>query len=202
MRSEFIAAIAKHQSAFALELDEKATERLADLYELIQENNEFLHLVGPSTPEDFALRHILESLTLLQYLPRGARFADVGAGGGLPSVPCLLVRADLKALLIESKEKKVKFLETAAEALGIVPRVEIVNKQFTEVEPAGCESVTCRALDKFTERLPRLLKWRKRRQVLLFGGPNLREALAAEKAVFIEKLMPLSQQRYLFVVNR
>lgn len=202
MRTEFIAAIGEHQAAFALELDEQQIGRLADFYDLIQANNEFLHLVGPSTPEDFAVKHILESLTMLKHLPNRARFADIGPGGGFPSLPCLLVRDDLSALLIETKEKKVKFLEMAVEHLGLTGRVEIVNKQFGEVDPANCESVTCRALDKFTERLPRLLKWRKRRQMLLFGGPNLREALAAEKAVFTEKLMPMSDQRYLFVVNR
>ncbi len=202
MRSEFVEAVKTHQAAFGIELTDAAIERLADFYRVIQENNEFLHLVGPSTPEEFALRHILESLTMLKHLPRKARFADVGAGGGLPSIPCLLARDDLTALLIETKEKKTKFLEMAVEGLGIATRVEIANKQFAEVDPTNCESITCRALDKFTERLPRLLNWRKRRQALLFGGPNLREALNAEKTVFTERLMPLSVQRYLFVVNR
>lgn len=202
MRTEFIQAINTNQSAFGLTLDDAAIERLADFYDLIQEHNEFLHLVGPSTPEEFALRHILESLTLLEHLPIGARIADVGTGGGLPSIPCLLVRDDLRALLIETKEKKTQFLSLTVAALGISGRVEIVNKQFGEVDPANCESITCRALDKFTERLPRLLKWRMRRQALLFGGPNLRDALNAQKATFTERLMPMTEQRYLFVVNR
>lgn len=202
MRNEFVAAIAALQSEFGFEIEAERIERLADYYELIQEHNAILHLVGPSTAEDFALRHILESLTLLEHLPIGARIADVGAGGGLPSIPCLIARDDLRALLIESKEKKTRFLETAVETLGLGKRVEIANKQFQEVDPANCESITCRALDKFTEKLHGILNWRKRRQALLFGGPNLREALLKEKATFTEKLMPRSDQRYLFVVNR
>ncbi|MEP6946528.1 MAG: RsmG family class I SAM-dependent methyltransferase [Acidobacteriota bacterium] len=202
MRSEFIESVNNNQAAFGLKLSEESIDRLADFYGIILENNEILHLVGPSTPEEFALRHILESLTLLEHLPDGARLADVGTGGGLPSIPCLLVRDDLKALLIETKEKKAKFLAVAVERLGITARVEIADKQFNEVDPANCESVTCRALDKFTERLPRLLKWRMRRQLLLFGGPNLRDALKIEKAAFKERRMPMSQQRYLFIVDR
>jgi len=185
-----------------MELSDAAVDRLADYYALLMEHNPILHLVAPSTADEFAHRHILESLTLLEHLPAGARFADLGTGGGLPSIPCLLVRSDLKGLLIESKEKKTKFLDLAVAALGIGDRVEIVNKQFGEVDPANCESVTCRALDKFTEKLPRMLKWRMRRQMLLFGGPNLRDALRSEKATFTERLMPMSDQRYLFVVNR
>ena len=202
MRKELIAAICEHQPAFGLTLAAEKIEQLADFYELIQEHNEFLHLVGPMTAEEFAIRHILESLVLLEYLPKGARFADVGAGAGLPSIPCLLVREDLRAVLIESKEKKAKFLRLAVEKLGLVKRAEIVNKQFQEVDPANCESVACRALDKFTEKLARLLKWKKSRQLLLLGGPNLRDELKKQRITFVEKLLPMSEQRYLFVLNR
>ncbi len=201
MRQQFISAITQHQSAFGIELSVEKIESLADFYDLIQQHNAILHLVGPCTPEEFAIRHILESLTLLEHLPTGAKFADVGAGAGLPSIPCLLVRDDLRAMLIESKEKKTKFLDLAVEKLGIANRANVVNKQFQEVDPANCEFVTCRALDKFTEKLPGLLKWKKRRQLLLFGGPNLREALKKQHTFFTEKLMPMSEQRFLFVTN-
>jgi 16S rRNA (guanine(527)-N(7))-methyltransferase RsmG len=191
-----------NQATFGLDLPAEAVHRLADFYQLILEHNPLLHLVGPTTPEEFAIRHILESLVLLEYLPHGVKFADIGAGAGLPSVPCLLVRDDLAALLIESKEKKTKFLGLAAAALGLAGRAEVVNKQFQEVDPGKCEYVACRALDKFSERLPRLLKWAMRRKLLLFGGPNLGEALRRNEVKFNEVLMPLSEQRFLFIVNR
>jgi 16S rRNA (guanine(527)-N(7))-methyltransferase RsmG len=202
MRNEFISALQANQEAFGLTLADDAIERLANYYELIQEHNPILHLVAPMSAEEFAIRHILESLTLLEHLPAGARFADVGTGGGLPSLPCLLVRGDLKAVMIESKEKKTKFLDIAVEKLGLEGGAQVVNKQFQEVDPGNCESITCRALDKFTEKLPGLLKWKKRRQLLLFGGPNLRNELLKHKLAFVEKLMPMSEQRYLFILNR
>lgn len=201
MRQEFINAVNEHQTAFGLKLAGDAIGRLADYYEVIQEHNPILHLVGPCTAEEFAIRHILESLSLLEYLPSGMWFADVGTGAGLPSVPCLLVREDLKAVLIESKEKKSKFLELAVEKLGIKGRTRIVTRQFQEVDPANCQTVTCRALDKFTEKLPRLVKWSMRRRMLLFGGENLKTALQDQKVLFVQKLMPMSEQRFLFVTN-
>ena len=202
MREEFIKAIKTHQAAFDLDLKNNAIERLADYYDLMMEHNPLLHLVAPCTAEEFAIRHILESLTLLEHLPHGAKFADVGTGAGLPSIPCLLVRDDLRAVLIESKEKKSKFLDLAVGKLGINGRVEVVNKQFQEVDPANCAFVTCRALDKFTEKLPRLLHWTGQHSLLLFGGNNLREALLKEKIRFDQKLMPLSEQRFLFIKNK
>jgi 16S rRNA (guanine527-N7)-methyltransferase len=198
MRNQFITAITTHQVAFGLDLAEDVIERLADYFELVQKHNPILHLVGPCCPDEFAIRHILESLTLLEHFPQKAKFADVGAGAGLPSIPCLLVRDDLKAVLIESKEKKAKFLESAVEDLGLSDRAAIINRQFEEADPADCEFVTCRALDKFTEKLPRLLKWSKKRRLLLFGGDNLRKALQKQGLTFDEKLMPMSEQRFLF----
>lgn len=199
MRSEFIESINTHQAAFGLSLDEAQIAKLADYYDLIQQKNEFLHLVAPMAAEEFAIRHILESLTLLEHLPMSVKFADVGAGGGLPSIPCLLVREGLTAVLIESKLKKAKFLLTAVETLGLASRVRVAQDQFEEVDPYNCEYITCRALDKFTEKLPRLIKWSKKRNLLLFGGNNLREALQKQKVKFDELLMPMSEQRFLFL---
>ncbi|CAN5489284.1 MAG: 16S rRNA (guanine(527)-N(7))-methyltransferase RsmG [Acidobacteriota bacterium] len=202
MRDVFINAVKSHQASFRLELLEKQISRLADYYEIVHKHNEILHLVAPMPPQEFTIRHILESLTLLEFLPENTRFADVGTGAGLPSIPCLLVREDLRAVLIESKLKKTKFLEEAAAELKIADRVRIINRQFEEIEGGQFTIVTCRALDKFSDKVPRLLKWSKRRSLLLFGGNNLREALITSKLSFAEKLMPLSDQRFLFVVSR
>ena len=201
MQSEFIKSITKHQGVFGLKLDDSTVTQLADYYRLVLEHNPLLHLVGPCSHSEFAIRHILESLTLLEHLPRAVKFADIGAGAGLPSIPCLLARDDLRAVLIESKEKKTKFLDEAIVKLGLESRAEIINRQFEEADPAGCKFVTCRALDKFTDRLPRLLKWSNKRTKLFFGGVNLRNALQKYGLNFDENLMPMSEQRYLFVVN-
>lgn len=198
MRSEFIESIKKNQAVFGVNLSDETVEKFADYYELVQKHNKILHLVAPVSAEEFATRHILESLTLLEYLPKNARFADIGTGAGLPSIPCLIARADLYGMLIESKPKKVKFLEEAVENLKLQNRAKIVNKQFEETEKANIFHVTCRALDKFTEKLPKILKWSGKADLLFFGGENLREALEKEKIRFSSKLMPLSEKRFLF----
>jgi hypothetical protein len=59
--------------------------------------------------------------------------------------------------------------------------------------------VTSRALDKFIENVPRLLKWGGKRRFLLFGGNSIREALRNKEIRFEERLMPLSDRRFLFI---
>lgn len=201
VRKELISAIQTHQAVFGLKLDEAAIERLADHFEIVQEHNSLLHLVAPCSAVEFAVRHILESLSLLEHLPTGASFADVGSGAGLPSIPCLLVRDDLSALLIESKQKKARYLDHAIVKLGLTARAAVIDRQFEEVDLNGCGYVTCRAMDKFTERLPRLLKWAKGKRLLLFGGDNLAAGVQKQGRRFVQILLPLSERRYLLIVE-
>ena len=84
-------------------------EQLGAFYSLLTHWNDRLHLVAPCSPEEFATRHVLESLMLLKHLPQDAKIADIGSGAGLPIIPCLLARPDLQATLIESSQKKSVF---------------------------------------------------------------------------------------------
>lgn len=201
MQKEFIEAIQKHQNDFSLNLAEDKISRLAGFYQLIREHNEILHLVAPCSPEEFAVRHILESLTVLNFLPENARFADVGTGAGLPSIPCLLVRDDLKGVLIESKLKKGDFLQKVLAECKLENRAKIINRQFEEIQKPDVSYIFCRALDKFTKKLPKLLKWSGKSSSLFFGGNSLRAELEKLHVNFEEMLMPASEQRYLFIIK-
>jgi 16S rRNA (guanine527-N7)-methyltransferase len=201
MREKFIDAVKKHQPIFGLDLADEKIRALADYYELIEAHNPILHLVGPASAEEFATRHILESLTLLEFLPPKAKFADIGTGAGLPAIPCLIARDDVRGVLIESKLKKAKFLEEALAECGLANRAEIVARQFEELRKPAVSHVLCRALDKFTQKLPRLLKWSGDSALLFFGGNALRDELNKNGVRFTEKLMPLSEQRFLFVAQ-
>ncbi len=201
VKSEFTAAITGSQSAFGLDLGPEAIGRLAKFYEIVRESNDLLHLVAPCSAEEFAIRHILESLSLLAYLPANAKFADVGTGAGLPAIPCLLARDDLSGVLIESKEKKARFLAEAVGRLGIRERAAIINRQFEETDAGECSFVTCRALDKFTQKLPKLMRWAGRRRMLLFGGESLAAELTRRHVRFEKVLLPLSERRFFYAAG-
>lgn len=201
MRNDFINALKENQSKFGLNISDERISNLADYYEIVEKHNEILHLVAPCSPEEFAVRHILESLTVLEFVNKNSSFADVGTGAGLPSIPCLIAREDLRGVLIESKLKKAAFLREAVEKLDLENRAEIVNRQFEEIEKPNVSYVLCRAIDKFTKKLPKLAKWSKRSTMLFFGGNSLRDELDKSKLNYTSKLMPLSEQRYLFVIK-
>ncbi len=199
LQRQFIRALESNQEAFGISLSVEKIFNLTKYYELICKHNDILHLVAPASPEVFAVRHVLESLFAEKFLPKNARFADIGAGAGLPSVPCLLARKDLRGFLIESKLKKASFLRKALAECNLKDRAEILNRQFEELEKPDVDFITCRALDKFIEKLPKILKWSKDCSLLFFGGNNLGENLEKRGVKFNRKLIPKSEQRFLFI---
>jgi 16S rRNA (guanine527-N7)-methyltransferase len=184
-------------SAFELELSTEALAGLSAYYSLLTRWNDRLHLVAPCSPEEFATRHLLESLMLLKHLPQDAKIADIGSGAGLPIIPCLIVRPDLHATLIESSQKKSVFLREALKTVG--RKATVVTRRFEDMEAPDVSFVTCRALDQFIEKVPDMIRWAPRGStLLLFGGETLRQKLSKETQGY---KVPLSEKRFLFVVT-
>ncbi|HLM59830.1 MAG TPA: RsmG family class I SAM-dependent methyltransferase [Pyrinomonadaceae bacterium] len=199
---QFIRALESNSKAFGISLSAEKVFNLAKYYELVCKHNDVLHLVAPSPPETFAVRHVLESLFAEKFLPKNASFADIGTGAGLPSVPLLIAREDTRGFLVESKLKKGEFLQEVLAECKLSNRAEILNRQFEELPKPDISYVLCRALDKFTQKLPKLLKWSDNCSLLFFGGNTLRDELQKCRVKFDEKLLPLSERRFLFVFSK
>ncbi|HEV8371041.1 MAG TPA: 16S rRNA (guanine(527)-N(7))-methyltransferase RsmG [Pyrinomonadaceae bacterium] len=199
----FTAALKASMQDYGVTLSGPTTQTLCDYYALLVRWNERLHLVAPCTPEEFATRHVLESLVLLRFLPEASTICDIGSGAGLPIIPCMIARPDLTATLIESSQKKSVFLREALNQIGISNRGTIIAKSFEDVASPAATFVTCRALDEFISKVSALVNWAPRgSKLLLFGGPTLREKLEVTGARYTEFLMPLSEKRFLFEVKK
>lgn len=202
-REQFAASIAGHAADFDLTLDSEQIDGLSDYFDLLTKWNERLHLVAPCSPAEFALRHVLESLLLLKHLPVGARVVDIGSGGGLPIVPCLLIRRDLRATLIEASQRKAVFLRECLRPIRSPDRVKVVAARFEETELPPSDFVTCRALDKFTELLPEMIRRTARDTTLvLFGGPSLRREMGSLLPTTRVEQIPLSRNRFLMIGSK
>lgn len=183
---------------FGVELSPETLSQLGAYYSLLTKWNDRLHLVAPCSPEEFATRHILESLLLLKHLPPNAKIADIGSGAGLPIIPCLIALPDLQVSMIESSQKKAVFLR---EAVKTVDRsATVIARPFEDIKPPDVSFVTCRALDQFMTKVHVLIDWTPEGcTLLLYGGETLRDQLDKLKVRFKEFLIPLSDQRFLFV---
>ena len=201
--NKFIETLKAEASTYDVTLTAEAIDGLSHYYELLSLWNSRVHLVAPCSPAEFATRHVLESLVLLKHLPLDANIAEVGAGGGLPIVPCLIVRSDLRAILIESSQKKAVFLREALTRTGIFSRASVINERFENVAPPSVEFVTCRALERFEEMLPNLFAWAPlKTTLLLFGAKRLETRIESLGFTSTAELMPRSKGRFLFIVKK
>ena len=145
--TEFTDALQSSAADYGVTLDQRSVDGLCAYYEILNSWNARLHLVAPTSPAEFATRHVLESLTVLPYLDDNACVADVGSGGGLPIVPVLILRQDISATLIESSRKKAVFLREALKETKTAGRGTVINERFENVPPPAVDYVTCRAID-------------------------------------------------------
>lgn len=201
LQRQFIRAFEDNQESFGVSLSTEKIFNLAKYCEIVQKHNEILHLVAPAPIETFVVRHVLESIYAEKFLPRNAEFADLGTGAGLPAVPCLIARKDLRGFLIESKLKKAQFLKEVLAECKLKNRAEILNRQFEEIEKPAGKFIMCRALDKFVVKIPKILKWSKGCGIIFFGGDNLGESLEKHGVKFERKLIPQSEKRFVFTAE-
>jgi len=200
---QFAQALRQHAADFGVELSPEPFRKLSQFYELLLKWNPRLHLVAPCSPKEFATRHVLESLLLLRHLSANARVVDIGSGGGLPIIPCLLVRDDLHATLIESSKKKSIFLKEAIRVLGGAGRNQVVNARFEDSTAPEADFITCRALDRFDRLLPELVSWSPANStLLLFVGESLRDEIKALVPLVIVESIPLSAKRFLVIASK
>jgi len=200
---EFVKALEAHAPRFRIVPAPGVVAGLRAYYEIVMRWNPRLHLVAPCAPAEFATRHVLESLFAAPHVAEGAHVVDVGSGAGLPVIPCLVARPDLRALLVESSRKKAVFLREALSAVGRGEHAEVLAERFQEVPPPTADVLTCRALERFTGVIPELLSWSSRvKKLLLFGGRSLGTELEKAGLTFNSVLVPESERRFLFVSER
>lgn len=115
---------------------------------LTEWNNKF-NLTAIINEKDIYLKHFYDSLCLLKYEDlNNKKVCDIGTGAGFPGMVLAIVNEESIITLIESNNKKVKFLEIVKEELNlknvniICSRVEDYGKKNRELY----DIVTCRAV--------------------------------------------------------
>jgi len=109
-------------SAIGVEFEPGDVEKLGLYLARMLHANEAFNLTAIRDANDAWRKHIFDSLTLLaplSELAEGATLIDVGSGGGLPGVPIAICMPHLKITLLEATGKKVEFLRSVADALGL-----------------------------------------------------------------------------------
>ena len=124
-------------------------DKLQKYYEILITENQKYNLTAIIKQEDVYLKHFYDSLTLKKIVDLNTQsLCDIGTGAGFPGIVLKIVYPTLKVTLLDSTEKKCKFLQKVIDSLELKD-IEVINERaeiFSKENREKYDIVTSRAV--------------------------------------------------------
>jgi 16S rRNA (guanine527-N7)-methyltransferase len=138
-----------------LSLDAPAVDRLLRLLDELSRWNEAYNLTAIVDRPSMITHHLLDSLSIHADV-QGRRVADVGTGAGFPGLPLAIAAPDRHFTLIDSNNKKVRFVAHVARLLGLA-NVTAAHARVENLGNSGpFDTVTTRAFASLPDIVARV----------------------------------------------
>jgi len=100
-----------------IDYDERTISRFIKYRDLLIEWNKKFNLTAITDDEGIAVKHFIDSLSILDLVKTAGRIADVGAGAGFPGLPLKIAGFKGEIILMDSLKKRVGFLDMVIDEL-------------------------------------------------------------------------------------
>lgn len=117
-----------------INVTEEMMNQLSIYLEFLTEYNSHTNLTAIKEPEDIYLKHFYDSLTIFRVvnLYEEKSLLDIGSGAGFPGMVLKIFFPNLHIVLVDSNNKKTKFLTELSEKLG-VDNLEVINDRIEKI---------------------------------------------------------------------
>ncbi len=102
-----------------IELTDKQIEQFDKYYSLMIEKNKVMNLTGITDYEEVLEKHFIDSLAIAKNGHLHGKVIDVGTGAGFPGIPLKIAYPELEVVLLDSLNKRIKFLDEVIDKLGL-----------------------------------------------------------------------------------
>ena len=145
-REEFIEETKK----LGINITEEIMNKFDIYINFLIEYNEHTNLTAIKDYESILLKHFFDSLMLEHYFDfkNTKRILDIGTGAGFPGMILAIMHPEIEVTLLDSNNKKLKFLELLAEKIN-VKNIKIVHERaedYVNRERQKFDVVTSRAV--------------------------------------------------------
>lgn len=138
-----------------ISLDDNQMEQFLSYYQLLIEWNKLINLTSITDFMEVIKKHFIDSLSIVKvFSPNNERILDLGTGAGFPGIPLKIVFPNTKIVLMDSLNKRIKFLNEVINKLKLEDiialhgRAEDFGKDISYRE--GFDVCTSRAVAKLS----------------------------------------------------
>ena len=124
--------------ANGIETTDTQMEKLSAFCRLLSEYNEKFNLTNITDEKEIAVKHLVDSIKGMPYLPEKGKIIDVGSGAGFPSIPLIIMNEnpEREFVLLDSLLKRVDFLNVVIEKLELTNAVAVHARAEEEAKRA------------------------------------------------------------------
>ena len=138
---EFSKKIIQKLMQINISFSEDKVEKFYIYMQLLLEWNKKINLTSIVEPEEIITKHFIDSLTIESYILPNSKVIDVGTGAGFPGIPLKIIREDINILLLDSLNKRIKFLD------------EVIDKlKLTNIKTIHCRAEEAGQMEEYREK--------------------------------------------------